>query len=108
MNRQSESFKAGANWAREQSQQEIAKLQDKLYHQSRRLDENEYMKNIAMNALTAEIASLKAENQRLRDVLKFYATERLYTNVGLQNDLYEDSGKRAREVLKHDNPIQTR
>lgn len=46
------------------------------------------------------IALAEARVAELESALEFYAERRLYVNVGLQNDLYTDAGKRARQALK--------
>lgn len=53
----------------------------------------------------AQVVTLVELNERvaaLESALEFYAERRLYVNVGLQNDLYTDAGKRARQALKRD------
>lgn len=48
------------------------------------------------------IALAEARVAELESALEFYAERRLYVNVGLQNDLYTDAGKRARQALKRE------
>lgn len=53
----------------------------------------------------AQVVTLVELNERvaeLESALEFYAERRLYVNVGLQNDLYTDAGKRARQALNRD------
>lgn len=86
---------------------------------------NPLIQNIAhkqdlINRAMTELETLRAENTRLSealktqgevlrethekltiamDELKFYGEKRLYTNVGMPSDLYNDQGKRARSAL---------
>jgi len=46
-----------------------------------------------------EAETLRARVRVLEGALEFYAVKRLYTNIGVQSDLYEDQGDRARQAL---------
>jgi hypothetical protein len=46
-----------------------------------------------------ELEWLLNEIEMLRGAFEFYGQKRSYINIGVQSDLYADSGKRAREAL---------
>ena len=46
-----------------------------------------------------EIEALRTRVKEIEGALEFYAVKRLYTNIGVQSDLYEDQGDRARQAL---------
>ena len=54
---------------------------------------------IANTALQSSVAQLRTRVKELEGALEFYAVKRLYTNIGVQSDLYEDQGDRARQAL---------
>lgn len=66
-----------------------------------RLDEMARQRRAAEKRLLEQIAALEAENARLREALKFYATPINWRDKPSYVDL--DQGKRARELVK---PIQ--
>lgn len=47
-----------------------------------------------------EDCDVEAVALKMKDALIFYADERSYVNLGIRRDLYDDSGKRAREALE--------
>lgn len=53
----------------------------------------------AARAINGQLGEALDRVAELTEALEFYAERRLYVNVGLQNDLYTDAGKRARQAL---------
>lgn len=47
----------------------------------------------------SEIALLHAHVRTLEEALEFYADNRLYVNIGIRRDLYDDQGNKARAAL---------
>lgn len=94
-----QSFQLGLDHCREQREQlkrDLASARAELAEAKAHLFEWEQG---ATGQIEKENALLKQQLSEMRECLEFYAMKRLYVNIGVASDLYDDSGAKARELL---------